>query len=57
MKLPEDHIWPLTACFVAALTAYTVLGIVAPDAGTLLRAVIISLGSGVVGFAGGRSTK
>lgn len=50
----KDHIWALVVCFLAAVTAYTVLGIVAPQAGTLLRAVVLGLGTGVVGFAGGR---
>lgn len=53
----NDHIWALVVCFLAVVACYTVLGIVAPEAGTLLRAVVISLGSGVVGYAGGRSAK
>jgi len=57
MNLRNDQIWALVICFIAALASYTVLGIVAPEAGTLLRAVILSLGSGVVGFAGGRALK
>lgn len=51
--LLSDHIWALVVCFVAAITAYTVLGIVAPEAGTLLRAVVLTLGSAVAGYAGG----
>lgn len=54
MNLPADHIWALVVCFLTTIICYTILGIVAPQAGTLLRAVVISLGSGVVGFAGGR---
>ena len=55
MNLLNDQIWALVICFVAALTAYTVLGIIAPEAGTLLRAIVLSLAGGVVGFAGGRN--
>lgn len=57
MNLLSDHIWALVVCFLAVIVCYTVLGIVAPEAGTLLRAVVISLGSGVVGYAGGRNAK
>lgn len=56
--LLADHIWPLVICFIVVVAAYTIMVVTGHGVeGTLLRAVILSLGSGVVGFAGGRAIK
>jgi len=57
MKLFEDHIWPLALCFVAVLTAFTVMSVTGHGGdGTLLRAVILSLGGAVAGYAAGNKS-
>lgn len=45
-----DHYWGLVACFIAALAAYVILGAIGHgELGSLLRAVILTLGGGVGG--------
>lgn len=45
-----DHYWGLVGCFIAALAAYVIMAAIGhPEQGTLLRAVILTLGGGVGG--------
>jgi hypothetical protein len=58
MNFLEDHIWPLAFCFVAVLVAFTVMSVTGHGGdGTLLRAVILSLGGAVAGYAAGNKTR
>ena len=50
-----DHIWALVACFVCVIVGFVILVMGNhADAGVDLRAVLLTLGAAIAGYAGGR---
>lgn len=54
-ELLADHVWAIAFCFVVSIICFTVMSVTGHGSdGTLLRAVLLSLGGAVAGYAGGR---